>query len=290
MALILDGKKVAAELKAELKAEAEALRAGGTGFGLAVIRVGEDPASRVYADALIKLAETLSIPAQVRELPAAVSQAELAAVIADLNEDRFVSGILPLLPLPPHLDAEKAAAALHPDKDVDGIHPLNAGLVAAGKSRWAPCTPRAVMAILDSYGVELEGRRVAVIGRSNVVGKPLANLLLARNATVTVCHSKTRDLAETVRQADVVIAAVGRPRLVNAEMISPGAVVIDVGINEVEGRIVGDVDFAAVEPVAGAITPVPGGVGTVSNVMVMDAVLRRFPRREKTPPGCGNVL
>jgi methylenetetrahydrofolate dehydrogenase (NADP+)/methenyltetrahydrofolate cyclohydrolase len=276
LALILDGKQVAAAAKDELKARVDKLASQGGKCGLAIVLVGEDPASRYYTNALAKLAGNLGVPAVVKELSGGISQAELLAVIEELNSDESISGILPMMPLPPQLDADSVAERVRPDKDVDAIHPLNVGLVAAGKSRWAPCTPRAVMAILDYYKIELSGRRAVIIGRSNVVGKPLAYLLLGRNATVTVCHSKTRDLAEVVRQGDIVIAAVGRPGLVGREMIAPGAVVIDVGINEVDGKIVGDVDFAAVEPVASAITPVPGGVGVVSNVMVIDAVLRRF--------------
>lgn len=276
MALILDGKQVAAAAKDELKARVEKLAARGEKCGLAIVLVGEDPASRYYTNALVKLAGTLGVAAVVRELAAGIGQAELLSVIDEFNRDESISGILPMMPLPPHLDADSVAERVRPDKDVDAINPLNVGLVAAGKSRWAPCTPRAVMAMLDYYKIELTGRRAVIIGRSNVVGKPLAHLLLGRDATVTVCHSKTRNLAEVVRQGDIVIAAVGRPGLVGPEMVAPGAVVVDVGINEVDGKIIGDVDFTAVEPVASAITPVPGGVGVVSNVMVIDAVLRRF--------------
>lgn len=182
-----------------------------------------------------------------------------------------------MMPLPAQINPDIIARSLDPEKDVDAMHPLNVGLVAAGKSPWAPCTPRAVMTVLEHYGIELAGKHAVIVGRSNVVGKPLAQLLLGRDATVTVCHSKTPDLAAFLRQADLVVAAVGRPQMIGASMIRPGTVVVDVGINELDGRIVGDVDFASVEPLAAAITPVPGGIGTVSTVMVLEAVLRKWP-------------
>ncbi|HMM22701.1 MAG TPA: tetrahydrofolate dehydrogenase/cyclohydrolase catalytic domain-containing protein [Selenomonadales bacterium] len=276
MALILEGRQVAAGVKARLQEKVEALRQQGIQCGLAVVRVGDDPASRVYTNALVKLAGNIGLRADVRTLPGDMAEPGLLAVLGELNRDPGIHGILPMMPLPRHLDPDKVAETICPDKDVDSLHPLNVGLVAAGKSRWAPCTPRAVMTILDHYSIKLEGKKVAIVGRSNVVGKPLFQLMLARNATVTVCHSKTPDLVSVVRAADVVVAAVGRPEMIGAAMIKPGAVVVDVGINEVGGRLVGDVEFAAVEPVARAITPVPGGVGAVSNVMVMEAVLRHF--------------
>lgn len=276
MAQVLDGRQVAAGVKASLQAKAAAVRERGGCFGLAIVRVGEDPASRVYANALVKLAGGIGVPASVRELPADAQEAEVIAVIQTLNADSAVSGILPMMPLPAHLNADRVAAALSPEKDVDSLHPLNCGLVASGKSRWAPCTPRSVMTILDYYHIDLKGKQVAIVGRSNVVGKPLFHLMLGRDATVTVCHSRTPDLKAMLRQADVVVAAVGRAEMIKADMVKPGAIVVDVGINEVAGRLVGDVDYPSVELVAGAITPVPGGVGAVSNVMVMEAVLRHF--------------
>jgi methylenetetrahydrofolate dehydrogenase (NADP+)/methenyltetrahydrofolate cyclohydrolase len=276
MAVLLDGKKVAEALKTRIVDKVRELQARGVECALAVILVGEDPASGIYASRLSKLGTTIGIKVELHKLAADTDEEGLLTLIQQLNDDAGVHGILPMMPLPRHLDADKVAAAIHPAKDVDAINPVNAGLVAAGKSRWAPCTPRAVMAILDHYGIGLTGRTAVVIGRSNVVGKPLFHLLLSRDATVTVCHSKTVNLAEAVRQADIVVAAVGRAEMVGADMIKPGAVVIDVGINEVAGGIVGDVGFSQVEPVAGAITPVPGGVGAVSTVMVMEAVLRRY--------------
>lgn len=279
MTLILDGKQVAAAYKAKIQAEIAALSAKGIVPGLAILLVGDDGASRIYTNRLAKLADSLGVCTLVKELPAGTSQQDLLMLIDALNNDSAIHGILPMMPLPAHIKADRIAAALRPEKDVDAINPVNTGLVAMGKSRWAPCTPRAVMAILDHYNIELAGHHAVIIGRSNVVGKPLANLLLNRDATVTVCHSRTADLAAIVRQGDIVVAAVGRAGLLTADMVKPGAIILDVGINEVAGKVVGDADFAAVEQVAGAITPVPGGVGAVTTTMVIEAVLR----------GCGEV-
>lgn len=274
MTILLDGKQVAAERKTRIQAQIAALAVRGAKPGLAIVLVGDDAASRIYTTRMAKLAETMGMAVFVKELPAGISEVELLNLISELNADPAVQGILPMMPLPGHLDADQVAAHIQPAKDIDGLNPLTIGLVAAGKSLAAPCTPRAVMAILDHYHIELSGRRAVVIGRSNVVGKPLVHLLLARNATVTVCHSKTQDLAAVVSQGDIVIAAVGKANLVQADMIKPGAVVIDVGINEVDGKMVGDVDFEHVSPIASAITPVPGGVGAVTTTMVLEAVLQ----------------
>lgn len=276
MAVLLDGKKTAEAQKGRIIRKIEELKAGGTTCTLAIILAGDDPASGIYANRLAKMGETVGIRVELHKLPADVAEAELLAVVERLNADAAVHGILPMMPLPGQLNADRLAAVIAPEKDVDAVNPVNAGLVATGRSRWAPCTPRAVMAILDFYNIPLAGKNAVIIGRSNVVGKPLFHLLLARDATVTVCHSKTANLAETVKQADIVIAAVGKAGLVTAAMVKPGAVVIDVGINEAGGKIVGDVSFDEVEAVAGAITPVPGGVGAVSTVMVMEAVLRKY--------------
>lgn len=274
MTILLDGKQVAAERKTRIQTQIAALAVRGAKPGLAIVLVGDDAASRIYTTRMAKLAETMGMAVFVKELPAGISQVELLNLISALNADPAVQGILPMMPLPGHLDADQVAAHIQPAKDIDGLNPLTIGLVAAGKSLAAPCTPRAVMAILDHYHIELSGRRAVVIGRSNVVGKPLVHLLLARNATVTVCHSKTQDLAAVVSQGDIVIAAVGKANLVQADMIKPGAVVIDVGINEVDGKMVGDVDFERVSPITSAITPVPGGVGAVTTTMVLEAVLQ----------------
>ena len=276
MAVLLDGKRVAAERKGNIQARIASLAERNRIPGLAIVLVGADAASRIYTDRMAKLAGGMGFAVFIKALSAQVSQADLLQVITELNADPAVQGILPMMPLPAHLDADQLAAHIRPDKDIDGLNPLTIGLVAAGKSLAAPCTPRAVMAILDHYHIELSGRKAVVIGRSNVVGKPLIQLLLSRNATVTVCHSKTQDLAAVVSQGDIVIAAVGKTNLVQAGMIKPGAVVIDVGINEVDGKMVGDVDFENVAPIAGFITPVPGGVGSVTTTMVLEAVLQGF--------------
>ena len=277
MALIMEGKPAAAAMRTRLTEKAGKLRDQGVVCGLAVVLVGDDHASIIYAEWLGKLCSNLGIRYNLAALPSDTTQEELLAQISQLNANPQVSGILPMMPLPRHIDPDIIARSIDAAKDVDAMHPLNVGLVAAGKSPWAPCTPRAVMAVLDHYGIELAGKHAVIVGRSNVVGKPLAQLLLGRDATVTVCHSKTPDLGRFLRQADLVVAAVGKPLMIGAAMISPGAVVVDVWINELEGRIVGDVDFAGVEPLAAAITPVPGGIGTVSTVMVLEAVLRKWP-------------
>ena len=277
MALIMEGKPAAAAIRARLTEKAGKLREQGVVCGLAVVLVGDDHASIIYADWLSKLCSNLGIRYHLAALPAETTQTEMLGLIEQLNANPEVSGILPMMPLPAQINPDLVARSINPEKDVDAMHPLNVGLVAAGKSPWAPCTPRAVMTVLDHYGIELAGKHAVIVGRSNVVGKPLAQLLLGRDATVTVCHSKTPDLAAFLRQADLVVAAVGRPHMIQAPMIRPGTVVVDVGINELDGRIVGDVDFAGVEPLAAAITPVPGGIGTVSTVMVLEAVLRKWP-------------
>lgn len=277
MALILAGKEAAAASRARLAMKAERLRRDNIPCGLAVLLVGDDHASILYAEWLGKLCASLGIPYHLAALPGETTQAEILDLIGTLNSNPEVSGILPMMPLPSAIDPDAVARCIDPEKDVDSLHPFNVGTVAAGKSPWAPCTPRAVMTLLDYYGISLAGKHAVIAGRSNVVGKPLLQLMLARDATVTVCHSKTPDLGSFLRQADILVAAVGRPRLITAGMIKPGAVVVDVGINEFDGRIVGDVDYEEASKVASAITPVPGGVGTVSTVMVLEAVLRKWP-------------
>lgn len=276
MTLILDGKKTAEAMRGRIIQKTEELRARGITCGLAILLVGDDPASAIYANRLVKLGDAVGIRVEIIRLAATTTEIELLQAMEKLNQDDAIQGILPMMPLPAQLDADKLASALCPAKDVDAINPVNAGLVASGRSRWAPCTPRAVMAILDFYQIPLAGKSAVIVGRSNVVGKPLFHLLLARDATVTVCHSKTPRLADTLKQADIVVAAVGKPELVTAAMVKPGAIVIDVGINEVNGKIVGDVNHEDVAKVAQAITPVPGGVGAVSTIMVMEAVLKAY--------------
>ena len=277
MALLMEGKPAAALLRARLAEKAKKLREQKIPCGLAVLLVGDDHASIIYADWLGKLCGSLGISYHLAALPGETTPKQILELIEQLNRNPEVSGILPMMPLPHGIDPDVVVRGIDPDKDVDALHPLNVGLVAAGKSPWAPCTPRAVMTVLDHYGIPLAGKHAVIVGRSNVVGKPLTQLLLARDATVTICHSRTPDLSYFLRQADLVVAAVGKPRLITAPMIKPGAVVVDVGINDLDGRIVGDVDFEGVSAVASAITPVPGGIGTVSTVMVVEAVLRKWP-------------
>lgn len=274
MTLVLDGKKTAEAMKGRIIETTQELRSRGITCGLAIILVGDDPASGIYANRLAKLGDGVGIRVEINRLAATVTESELLQLVGRLNQADSVQGILPMMPLPAHLNADALANAIAPGKDVDAVNPVNAGLVAVGRSRWAPCTPRAVMAILDFYQITLAGKSVAIIGRSNVVGKPLFHLLLARDATVTVCHSRTPNLTEVLKQADIVVAAAGKPGLVKAAMVKNGAVVIDVGINEVDGKITGDVDYEDVSQIAAAITPVPGGVGAVSTIMVMEAVLK----------------
>ena len=277
MTLLMEGKPAAAVLRARLAEKAKKLREQKISCGLAVLLVGDDHASIIYADWLGKLCGSLGISYHLAALPGETTPKQILELIEQLNRNPEVSGILPMMPLPHGIDPDVVVRGIDPDKDVDALHPLNVGLVAAGKSPWAPCTPRAVMTVLDHYGIPLAGKHAVIVGRSNVVGKPLTQLLLARDATVTICHSRTPDLSYFLRQADLVVAAVGKPRLITAPMIKPGAVVVDVGINDLDGRIVGDVDFEGVSAVASAITPVPGGIGTVSTVMVVEAVLRKWP-------------
>lgn len=269
-AIIIDGKRIAQELEVEV-----ASRISELGFrpGLTAVRVGNDPASEIYVRNKAKKAEQLGLRGEQRVFPETLSEADLLAEVARLNADDDVDGILVQLPLPPRIDPKKVIDAIDPAKDVDGFHPINVGRLQLGRPVLAPCTPAGVMHLLDASGIAIEGRRAVVIGRSDIVGKPVASLLLHRNATVTICHSRTRDLASVVREADIVVAAIGRARFVTAEMIKPGAAVIDVGINRVvvdgTGKLAGDVDFANVKEVAGWITPVPGGVGPMTIAMLM---------------------
>jgi len=269
-AQIIDGKALAARLRAELKPRIAALAARGLQPGLAVVLVGDDPASGIYVRNKIKACEDVGIRSFFDRLPANASEATLLARVGELNADPAVHGILVQMPLPPHLDAEKVLATIAFDKDVDGLHATNAGLTLMGRPHFRSCTPYGVMKMLESIGAPLAGCHAVVLGRSNMVGKPMAMLLLAANATVTMAHSKTRDLAAVTRQADVLVAAVGKRNLVTADMVKPGAIVIDVGTNKTpEGKLAGDVDFEAVRDVAGFISPVPGGVGPMTITMLL---------------------
>jgi methylenetetrahydrofolate dehydrogenase (NADP+) / methenyltetrahydrofolate cyclohydrolase len=266
-ARVIDGKAVAARIRARVEAEVAALPSPP---GLATILVGDDPASHVYVRMKREDSAEVGIASFHHELAADVEQEEVASLIEELNADPRVHGILLQLPLPDQLDQDPLIGLIDPLKDVDGLTPLSAGLLVQGRSEaFAPCTPSGVIELLHEAGVELEGTRAVVIGRSILVGKPLAALLLAANATVTHCHSRTRDLAAVCREADVVIAAAGQPGLLSGEMVRDGATVIDVGTNKVDGKLVGDVDFDSVAARAGAITPVPGGVGPMTRAMLL---------------------
>lgn len=270
MARIIDGKAIAAKIRTEIADGVQQLAAKGVTPGLAVVLVGEDPASRVYVSMKEKACAEAGIFSDEYKLPTETSEAELLELVGRLNNDPRIHGILVQLPLPPQIDTDKVLEAISPHKDADGFHPYNVGRLSVGKPLFQPCTPYGVMVMLKEEGVDLAGKEVVVIGRSNIVGKPVAMMCLAQNATVTVCHSRTRDLADVVRRADVVIAAVGRPEMVKGDWIKEGAVVIDVGVNRVgEKKLVGDVDFAAASQRASAITPVPGGVGPMTITMLL---------------------
>ena len=277
---IIDGKAIAARLRTEVAASARELRGRGVLPTLAVVLVGDDPASAVYVRSKTRAAREALVDVRDHALPAETTQAELDALVDALNRDPEVDGILVQLPLPAHLDADRVLRAIDPDKDVDGLHPVSLGLLAQGKPVFAPCTPRGCMRLLREVGAELTGARAVVIGRSLLVGKPMALLLANANATVTLCHSRTRDLADEVRRADVVIAAVGRPELVAGDWIRDGAIVLDVGVNRTaEGKLVGDVEFRAAVQRARAITPVPGGVGPMTIACLLENTIEAARRR-----------
>jgi methylenetetrahydrofolate dehydrogenase (NADP+)/methenyltetrahydrofolate cyclohydrolase len=264
-ARLIDGRAVAATLRAELAGEVAAFaERHGRSPGLVTVLVGEDPGSMVYVGMKHRESEAIGIASFDHRLAADTGEAELVALIERLNADPDVSGVLIQLPLPGHLDGVRLPGLVDVAKDVDGLTALSAGLLALGRPGLRPCTPSGVMVLLDSAGIALEGAEAVVVGRSNLFGKPMAQLLLAANATVTMCHSRTRDLAAVCARADLLIAAVGRPKMVTADWVKPGATVIDVGVNRLEGGLVGDVDFDAVRERAGAITPVPGGVGPMT--------------------------
>lgn len=268
-AQLLDGKAMSAELREELALRVRRLKGKGVTPGLAVILVGDDPASQIYVKNKELGCQQVSIHSVTIRLPETASQAELEAQIDKLNADASIHGILVQLPLPQGLDDAAALARILPEKDVDGFHLLNAGKLFTGQQGVVACTPKGAMEMLHRTGIDLSGKEAVVVGRSNIVGKPMAMLLLQENATVTICHSRTANLAEHTRRADVLVAAVGKPRFITADMVKPGAVVIDVGINRVDGKVVGDVDFDAVREVASWITPVPGGVGRMTITMLL---------------------
>ena len=268
---LINGKEISAAVRAELKETCAAFVANrGYAPGLAVIIVGEDPASQVYVRNKARACEEVGFYSEVHRLPAETTQAELDALIDRLNTDARIHGILVQLPLPAHLDEEEVTLRIDPRKDVDAFHPFNVGRILLGDPVFLPCTPAGVMELLRRSGIDPAGKRCVVIGRSNIVGKPMAMLLLAANGTVTVCHSRTADLASVTREADILVSAVGRAGFVTADMVKPGAVVIDVGMNrDAAGKLVGDVDFPAVSPLCSYITPVPGGVGPMTITMLL---------------------
>jgi methylenetetrahydrofolate dehydrogenase (NADP+)/methenyltetrahydrofolate cyclohydrolase len=280
-AQILDGKSLAAATRARLKHEVDALVQRGVRPGLAVVIAGEDPASRVYVRNKTLAAEEIGVRSQLFEYKKDVSEAEILQRVAALNANREVHGILVQLPLPKHIDAARVLEAIAPAKDVDGFHAANLGALLAGRPGVVPCTPLGCMRLIEHAGVRIAGSHAVVAGRSNIVGKPVAHLLLQKDATVTICHSKSRDLAAILRSADILVAAVGRAKLVTAPMVKPGACVIDVGINRLpDGKLAGDVDYEAVKEVAGWITPVPGGVGPMTIAMLLENCLRAASREK----------
>ena len=270
MAQIIDGKKISASVKAEVAAGVAALKERGIETGLAVVLVGDDPASRVYVNNKKKACALCGIRSFEYTLPAETSEKELLRLVGQLNADPAVNGILVQLPLPPQIDEQKVIAAIAPEKDVDAFTEGNVGRIMIGDYHFLPCTPAGCMTLIDSTGVSVDGKNCVVVGRSNIVGKPMAMLLLHRNGTVTICHSHTKNLAEICSQADILVSAVGKAGFITAPMVKEGAVVIDVGMNRnAEGKLCGDVDFEAVEKKAGFITPVPGGVGPMTIAMLM---------------------
>ena len=271
MAKLIDGKIISQEIKDELKAEVAALAQQGKTASLAVVQVGADPASSVYVRNKKNACAYIGIGSESYELPEETTEEELLALIQELNQKEEVHGILVQLPLPAHIDEEKVILAIDPSKDVDGFHPQSAGALMIGSKGFLPCTPAGVIQLMKRSGVEMEGKNCVIVGRSNIVGKPMAMLMLRENATVTVCHSHTKDLKEVTKRADILIVAIGKPKMITADYVKEGAVVIDVGIHRPEGgKLCGDVDFDSVEKTASAITPVPGGVGPMTIAMLMN--------------------
>lgn len=270
MAQLIDGKSISQQIKDELKAKADSLREKGTEVSLAVVQVGSDPASSIYVNNKKKACAYVGIRSVSYELPEETTEEALLKLVGELNERSDIHGILVQLPLPGHISEDAVIRAISPDKDVDGFHPESVGRLCIGEKGYVSCTPAGIIELLKRSGISIEGKECVVIGRSNIVGKPMALLLLRENATVTVAHSRTKNLQEVCRRADIVVAAVGKPKFITRDYIKEGAVVIDVGIHrDAQNKMCGDVDFADVEPVAGAITPVPGGVGPMTIAMLM---------------------
>ncbi len=278
---LIDGKVISAAVKERVKNEVAALKEQGITTGLAVIIVGEDPASKVYVNNKKKACEALGIISEEYALPENTTQEELLSLIDTLNKKESINGILCQLPLPKHLDEAAVINAISADKDVDAFHPVNVGKIMQGDYDFVPCTPAGIMEMLDYEGIEIAGKTCVVIGRSNIVGKPMAMLLLHKNGTVTICHSRTQNLKEVCKNADILVAAVGRPNFVTNDMVKDGAVVIDVGINRADGKLVGDVNFADVCEKTSYITPVPGGVGPMTIAMLMQNTLTAAKKQNK---------
>ncbi len=270
-ALLMKGKPVADVYRENIAASIVAAKESGNKPTLVILLVGDDPASCVYTERLAKLTESLGATAKVVRMPAETAEEEVITLIRKMNRNRYITGILPMMPMPKHINSDAVGAAVTKHKDVDCLNPTNAGELYLGRRSWAPCTARACMAALEHYKIDLKGKHAVVIGRSNVIGKPVALLLLQKHATVTICHSKTENLADITRKADIIIAAVGKAGFVTADMVKEGAVLVDVGINEVDGKLVGDIAPEATAK-ASAFTPVPGGIGVISNMMVMECL------------------
>ena len=279
MSRLIDGKVISAAVKERVKNEVAQLSGKGITVGLAVIIVGEDPASKIYVANKKKACEALGIISEEYALPESTTEKELLALIDTLNAKKSINGILCQLPLPHHLDEKRIINAISPEKDVDAFHPVNVGRIMIGDYDFVPCTPAGIMEMLAYENIETEGKRCVVIGRSNIVGKPMAMLLLHKNGTVTICHSRTKNLKEICLDADILVAALGKAKFVTADMVKEGAVVIDVGMNRENGRLCGDVDFEAVKDKASAITPVPGGVGPMTIAMLMQNTLTAAKRQ-----------
>lgn len=285
MAILIDGKQASREIRDALRAEAARLKAA-TGIvpGLAVILVGENPASRIYVGSKEKACEEAGFLSRVYRVPAETAERDILKRIRMLNDDRKIHGILVQLPLPAHIRAEAVIEAIDPRKDVDGFHPYNTGRLFSGNPLHRPCTPLGILTLLDRYGIVMEGKEAVIVGRSNIVGKPLALMLLSRNATVTVCHTRTKNLPEVTRRAEILVAAAGKAEMIEARMVRDGAVVIDVGVNRgADGRLVGDVAFAGAAEKASHITPVPGGVGPMTIAMLLKNTLQAAGYKDGPP-------
>ena len=275
--VLIDGKKVSGEIRNRLADEIQELKKKtGKTPGLATVLVGDDPASSVYVRNKNKICGELGFQSFEQKLSADTSEEKLLQLVGELNSNKDVHGILVQLPLPDQIDSEKILQAIDPKKDVDGFHPINVGKLVVGNALLTPCTPTGIIALLDRYDIEISGKHAVIIGRSNIVGKPVSMLLLHRNATITICHSRTQNLEEVTRSADILVAAVGRANFVTDEMVSEGTVVIDVGINRVDGKLTGDVDFEPISKKASHITPVPGGVGPMTIALLMENTLKAF--------------